>query len=67
MPNLEEWDTRMCVVKWLQQRERINKETDKARYQRWFKGVFKEATEGKEHTGDIVDQHVEQNKNAKLF
>ena len=40
----------------------------RARYQRWFKGVFKEATEKKKHTSDdIVDQHVEQNKNAKLF
>ena len=55
MPTLEEWDPRMCVVKWLQQRQRRNKETDKARYQRWFKGVFKEATEEKKHTRDIVD------------
>ena len=68
MPTLEGLDRRMCVVRWLQQRQRRNKETDKARYQRWFKGVFKEATEKKEHTSDdIVDQHVEQNKNAKLF
>jgi hypothetical protein len=32
--------------------------------------VFKEATEKKEHTSndhDIVDQHVEQNTNAKLL
>jgi hypothetical protein len=70
MPTLEGLDRRMCVVRWLQQRQRRNKETDKARYQRWFKGVFKEATEKKEHTSndhDIVDQHVEQNTNAKLL
>ena len=67
MSTLEEWDPRMFVVKWLQQKQRRNKKTDKARYQRWFKGVFKEATEEKEHTKDIVDQHVQQNKNAKLF
>ncbi|CAB4018285.1 Hypothetical predicted protein [Paramuricea clavata] len=68
MPTLEELDRRMCVVIWLQQRERKNEKTDKARYQQWVKVVFKEATQKKEHTrDDIVDQHVEQNKKAKLF
>ena len=68
MPTLEELNRRMCVVILLQQRERKNEETDKASYQQWVKGVFKEATEKKEHTrDDIVGQHVEQNKKAKLF
>jgi hypothetical protein len=40
----------------------------KARCQQWVKGVCKEATEKKKHTrDDIVDQHVEHNKKAKLF
>ena len=41
MPTLEDCDPRPCILNWLQEREHRKKTTEKARTQRWFKGVSK--------------------------
>ena len=40
METLEEWDPRPCIIRWLNQKEHRKKTVEKARRQRWFKGVF---------------------------
>lgn len=42
MPDLESWDPRPAVVKWIETKERRNKKTEKAQEQRWFKGIFQQ-------------------------
>ena len=67
MPTLEEWDPRPCILNWLQEREHRKKTTEKARTQRWFKGVFKDAS-GESEEPDLIPETCEQNKKkAKMF
>ena len=43
METFEERDLRPCIIRWLIQKEHRKKTVEKAKRQRWFKGVFKEA------------------------
>ena len=43
MASLDEFDPRPIVAKWLARIQRRCKQTQKAKEQRWFKGIFKEA------------------------
>ena len=56
METLEEWDPRPCIIRWLNQKERRKKTVEKAKRQRWFKGVFKEANVVNDESDDEEDE-----------
>eukprot|EP00794_Sanderia_malayensis_P010343 gene10343-11419_t len=43
MPVLEKWDPRLSVIGWLKSKERRQKESEKGKRRRWFKGVYTES------------------------
>ena len=56
METLEEWDPRPSIIRWLNQKEHRKKTVEKAKTQRWFKGVFKEAKQARDESDDEEDE-----------
>ncbi len=56
MPSLDEFDPRPVAAAWLKNKERRNKETPKAKEQRWFKSIFKEASQSENDNEDNDDK-----------
>ena len=56
METLEEWDSRPSIIRWLNQKEHRKKTVEKAKSQRWFKGVFKEAKQARDESDDEEDE-----------
>ena len=62
MPSLDEFDPMPIVAKWLARKQKRCKQTEKAKEQRWFKGIFKEANSASEEEGGIGEDNEEEDK-----
>ena len=65
METLEEWDPRPCIIRWLNQKEHRKKAVEKAKRQRWFKGVFKEANVVNDESDDEEDEVDKTGQNSQ--
>ena len=65
METLEEWDPRPCVIRWLNQKEHRKKTVEKAKRQKWFKGVFKEANVVNDESDDEEDEVDKTEQNSQ--
>ena len=65
METLEEWDPRPCIIRWLNQKERRKKTVEKAKRQRSFKGVFKEANVVNDESDDEEDEVDKTGQNSQ--